>query len=66
MDMRATAPFEGWIHYSETPEPRQPDGLQGDGLDYYMDRRSRFTTTPAPDLVLDKLATVREESPMEE
>lgn len=47
MDMRATAPFEGYPHEAQTPERTNRDGLQDDGLDGFMDRRSYFSPTPA-------------------
>ena len=45
--MRATAPFEGWTPAAQTPGPANRDGLQGDDLDDFMDRRSHFSATPA-------------------
>ena len=47
MDMRATAPFEGYCHEPQTPERTNRDGFQDDGLDGFMDRRSYFSPTPA-------------------
>ena len=65
MDMRATAPFEGWDHPPEASEPTYRDGTQYDGLDDFMDRRSYGSATPtAPRL--PALGTLFEEIKMEE
>ena len=66
MDMRATAPFEGWDHASQTPEPRSRDGTQNDGLDDFMDRRSYFSATPAASQAPGRMGVIREEDEMEE
>ena len=46
MNMRATAPFEGYPSEAQTPARTNRDGLQGDGLDDLMDRRSYVSATP--------------------
>ena len=65
MDMRATAPFEGWPHVSQSPEPTNRDGIQNDGLDDYMDRRSCYSATPAPPRMPDRSSVIYEEGEME-
>ena len=65
MDMRATAPFEGWPHESQSPEPANRDGTQNDGLDDFMDRRSCYSATPAATPVPERLSVLYEESEME-
>ena len=65
MDMRATAPFEGWPHVSQSPEPTNRDGTQNDGLDDFMDRRSYYSATPAPSHVPERLSVMYEENEME-
>lgn len=66
MDMRATAPFEGWPQASQTPEPTSLDGTQYDGRDDFMDRRSHFSPTPAASQHPERLGVVYEDSEMEE
>ena len=66
MDMRATAPFEGWSHASQTPEPTSRDGTQNDGLDDFMDRRSHFSPTPAASQHPGRLGVLYEGCEMEE
>ena len=65
MDMRATAPFEGWLHESQSPEPANRDGTQKDGLDDFMDRRSCYSATPAATYRDDRSSVGYEESEME-
>ena len=65
MDMRATAPFEGWPHESQSPEPTNRDGTQNDGLDDYMDRRSCYSATPAAPHIPERLSVMYEECEME-
>lgn len=66
MDMRATAPFEGWPQASQTPEPTSRDGTQNDGLDDFMDRRSHFSPTPAASRHSEKMDILHEDCEMEE
>ena len=65
MDMRATAPFEGWPHESQSPEPTTGDGTQNDGLDSFMDRRSYCSATPAASQVPERSSVVCDECEME-
>lgn len=50
MDMRRTAPYELGLGLTDpqTPNRTNGDGLQDDGLDDFMDRRSQVSETPAP------------------
>ena len=66
MDMRATAPFEGWLHESQTPGPTNHDGIQNDGLDNFMDRRSHISPTPVAHHPSERFGALYEESEMEE
>ena len=66
MDMRATAPFEGWPHETQIPEPKNRDGTQNDGLDDFMDRRSRVSATPATSPCSERVGVLYEECEMEE
>ena len=66
MDMRATAPFEGWPHEAQTPKQKNGDGLQGDGLDGFMDRRSQFSQTPADFQLSSRDGDYEEETEMED
>ena len=65
MDMRATAPFEGWPHESQSPEPTKRDGTQNDGLDDFMDRRSCYSATPAAPHLHKRSSVIYEECEME-
>lgn len=65
-DMRATVPFEGHLHESPTPERTNGDGLQGDSLDGFMDRRSYFSPTPAVYASPKHAECIYEDSEMEE
>lgn len=65
-NMRVTAPFEGWLHESQTTEPTIGNGLQGDSLDGFMDRRSHISPTPTPCHVPENMGVVFEEDEMEE
>lgn len=66
MDMRATAPFEGYAYEGQTTERTRSDGLQDDGLDGFMDRRSYFSPTPAASATLNRPEVVYEDWEMEE
>ena len=46
MDSRFTAPLNLRPSESQTPRPTSGDGLQADGLDDFMDRRSHIDRTP--------------------
>lgn len=66
MDMRATAPYDGlWPHVSQSPAPTNHDGIQRDGLDDYMDRRSCGSATPIPAQVSGRTSVIYEEDEME-
>ena len=65
MDMRATAPFEGWPHESQSPEPANRDGTLNDGLDNFMDRRSYYSVTPAAPHFPERSSVIYEEGEME-
>ena len=66
MDMRATAPFEGWDHEPRVSETPDRDGTPVDNLDWLMDRRSCFSPTPVAVKPAIQIGTIEEENSMEE
>ena len=66
MDMRGTAPLEGWPHEGQKPQHTDRDGLQGDGLDGYMDRRSHISPTPTAFQLSSRTGNDAEECEMED
>ena len=66
MDMRGTAPFEGWDHGSQTPEATQHDGIQRDGLHNFMDRRSYVSASPEASYPSESMSGLYEECEMDE
>ena len=66
LDSRFTAPLTLRPSESQTPRPTNGAGLQDDGLDDFMDRRSQITPTPTPCPFLDDANYVQEDLKMEE